>query len=147
MASGFTQKGKLEIGLTNIDLLSDVLKVMLVDNTYVHADTDDFIGDNAAAKEISVSGYVGGFAGAGRKTIASKTLARDGGDTEVEFDFADVVWTSLAAGVTIGGVCLVKEITNDAASIVIAYDELTADVPTNGGNITYQPSAEGMLKF
>ncbi len=151
MASGFTQKGKLEIALQNINLLTDVLVLVLVDDTYVHDDTRDFVDDGTAAdvasKEISVTGYTGGFGGSGRHTLDGRALARDGGDTEIEFDFTDEVWTALGSGVTIGGVALVKEITNDAASIVIAYDELTGNVATNGGNITYQPSAEGMLKF
>ncbi len=148
MASGFTQKGKLEIANQALNLVSEAnLKLMLVDSTYVHNNDDDFISTNAAAKEISVTGYVGGFNGAGRRVPAGRGLARDDPSDEIEFDFTDEVWTALAAGVTIGGVVLIKEITNDAASPVIAYDELTGDVATNGGNITYQPSAEGMLKF
>ncbi len=148
MASGFTQKGKLGVADQSIDIVGGAaIKIMLVDSTYVHSNTDDFVGDNAAAKEISVTGYVGGFAGAGRRVPASRALNRDDAGFEIEFDFADEVWTSLAAGVTIGGVVLIKEITNDAASIVIAYDELSGNVPTNGGNITYVPSSEGMLKF
>lgn len=148
MASGFTQLGKLLIAQQTLDLVADgAIKLMLVDSTYVHNNDDDFVGDNAAAKEISVSGYVGGFAGAGRRVPAGRGLARDDPSDEIEFDFTDEVWTALGAGVTIGGVVLIKEITNDAASVVIAYDELTGDVATNGGNITYQPSAEGMLKF
>ncbi len=152
MASGFTQIGKLLISQQTLDIVADgAIKLVLVDDTYVHDDTRDFTDDataeDVASKEISVTGYVGGFAGAGRRVPASRVLARDGGDTEIEFDFADEVWTALGSGVTIGGVALIKEITNDAASPVIAYDELTGNVATNGGNITYQPSAEGMLKF
>ncbi len=152
MSSGFTQIGKLKIGEQLLNLVSEAsLKLALVNDTYIHDDTRDFVDDataeDVASKEISVTGYVGGFAGAGRRVPASRVLARDGGDTEIEFDFADEVWTALGSGVTIGGVALIVEKTTDADSWVIAYDELTGNVATNGGNITYQPSAEGMLKF
>lgn len=148
MASGFTQKGKLEIANQALNLVTEsALKLMLVDSTYVHDDTDDFVATNAAAKEIAVAGYTGGFAGAGRRVPAGRGLSRDDPGGEIEFDFTDETWTALAAGVTIGGVLLIVEKTNDADSWVVAYDELTGDVPTNNGNIVYQPSAEGMLKF
>jgi hypothetical protein len=150
MASGFTQKGKLEIANQALNLVTEPnLKLVLVDNTYVHNNDTDFVGAalGVGAKEISVSGYVGGFGGAGRRVPAGRGLSRDDAADEIEFDFTDEVWTALGAGVTIGGVALIVEKTNDADSWVVAYDELTGDVPTNGGNITYQPSAEGMLKF
>lgn len=152
MASGFTQKGKLEIANQALNLVTEAnLKLVLVDDTYVHDDTRDLVDDgtanDVASHEIAVAGYVGGFGGAGRRVPAGRVLNRDDAQFEIEFDFNDETWLGLAAGVTIGGVALIVEKTNDADSWVVAFDELSANVPTNGGDITYQPSAEGLLKF
>jgi len=152
MASGFTQIGKLKVATQLLDLVTEAsLKLVLVDATYTHDDTRDFVddatADDVASHEITTSGYVPGFAGAGRHTLDGRVLARDGGDTEIEFDFTDETWTALGTGVTIGGVALVVEKTTDADSWVVAYDDLTGNVATNNGDIVYQPSAEGMLKF
>lgn len=152
MASGFTQKGKLEIASQNLDLVNEAaLKLVLVDDGYVHDDNRDFVDDgtvdDVASHEIAVTGYAGGFGGAGRRVPSTRVLNRDDAGGEIEFDFADETWTGLGSGVTIGGVALIVEKTSDADSWVVAFDDLSQDVPTNGGDITYQPSAEGLLKF
>lgn len=152
MASGFTQKGKLEIAQQALDLINEAsLKLVLVDDTYVHDNTRDFVddgtADDIASHEIAVSGYTGGFGGAGRRVPANRTLSRDDPSEEIEFDFNDETWTALGAGVTIGGVALIVEKTTDGDSWVVAYDELTGNVATNGGDITYSPATEGLLKF
>lgn len=152
MASGFTQKGKLEIAQQNLDLVNEAsLKLVLVDDGYVHDNTRDLVDDGSvddvASHEISVTGYTGGFGGAGRRVPANRVLNRDDPGEEIEFDFDDETWTSLGSGVTIGGVALIVEKTADTDSWVVAYDELSSNVATNGGDITYSPSAEGLLKF
>lgn len=152
MASGFTQKGKLEIAQQALDLITEAnLKVMLVDDAYVHDNTRDFVddgsADDAASHEIAVAGYTPGFGGAGRRVPASRVFNRDDAGLEIEFDFADIVWIGLGTGVTIGGAVLIVEKTSDADSWVVAFDDLAEDKPTNGGDMTYAPSAEGALKF
>ena len=66
----------------------------------------------------------------------------------MEFDFDDEAFGALGNGNndTLGGVGLIREITNDAASPFIAWDD-TGDVTTNGGTITYAVHAEGMINF
>ena len=63
----------------------------------------------------------------------------------VEFDAADLVWTGLNAG-TLGGAVLLKEITNDAASRLIAFNDPT-NLVTNGGDVTLVWDAEGILQW
>ena len=46
-----------------------------------------------------------------------------------------MTWTSLGAGVAISGAVLVKEITNDASSRIIAWLDV-ADTSTNGSDFT-----------
>lgn len=133
-----------------INLLSDTLKVMLVDDTYVGNADDQFVDDGTAndpaSHEISVSGYTGGFGGAGRKTLAGKSIAPDFTDDVAYFDANDVTWTALGAGATIGAALLIREGTNDADSRVIAKFDVT-DTPTNGGDVTLVWHADGLLQF
>ena len=126
-----------------VDLLADAIKVMLVDETYVYAAGHKFVSD-VVADESACTGYTGGCAGAGRKTLAGKARNEDAGNDRIEFDFNDVPWTALAGG-TIGGAIVIKEITNDADSLVIGFLD-PADLLTNGGDVTLVPhAADGAL--
>ena len=59
-------------------------------------------------------------------------------------DCGDITWTGILAG-TIGHIAIVKEITNDGASIVCVIIDV-ADVVTDGGNYTWQVAADGFVK-
>lgn len=144
MASKWYGPGLLKVLNGTIDLVADTLKVMLVDSTYVFSAAHEFVS-SVSGDELSGTGYVGGFAGAGRKTLAGKALTNDAGNSRVEFDFTDPsAWTALNAG-TIGGAIIIKEITNDAASLVIGFLD-PADLVTNGGDVTLVINAEGALQ-
>ncbi len=139
-----------EIAKGNIDLLADTIKIMLVKSGYVADRDHDFIDESGANdpidEELTVSGYTGGFGGAGRKALASKTITEDDANDRAEFDCADITWTALGTGETIAGAIIVKEVTNDADSILIAYLDLT-DTPTNGSDVTLTINAEGVIQF
>lgn len=112
------------------------LKMMLVTSSYSAAKTDTSL-TAAAAAEIAVSGYTGGFGGAGRKSTGTQTITNDTSANIIRVKFpANLTWTALAAGATIAAAVLVKEITNDASSMPIAYFGLTSGVPTNGSDFT-----------
>lgn len=125
-----------------IAFLTDTIKTLLVKSSYTPNVDHDFVSD---VSEISgVSGYTGGFAGAGRKTIASKTITADDTNNRVVMSAASVSYSTLGTGDTIGGQVLTKEITNDAASPIIAFNGLAADVPTNGSTVTWNFHATGI---
>jgi hypothetical protein len=138
MASGFTNAGLYDLARNSIDLDTDTLKLMLAGTGYSNNVSDtvfvDEAGSDLAGAEISVSGYTGGFGGGGRKTV---TITGQANNTDNRADFAinDQTWTALATGATIAFAALIKEITNDAASKVIAVFDVT-DTPTNGGDVT-----------
>ncbi len=149
MATFVYNRGATDIADGSIDLLTDTLKMMLVTASYVPDRDNDFIEEgvnDANEHEISVTGYVGGFGGAGRKTLGTKTVTEDDGNDRVEFDIADITWTALGVGATIAGAIIVKEITNDLASILVAYLDLT-DTPTNGGDIVLNINADGIIQI
>lgn len=134
-----------------INLLSNTIKVMLVDTTYVGNADDDFVDDGTSndpqSKELTgVSGYTGGFAGSGRKTLAGKTITTNDTADRAEFDANDVTWTALGVGGTIGSVIMYKNGTADTDSQLIAKFDVT-DTPTNGSDITVQWNAAGLLNF
>lgn len=148
MASLVFNRAKKEIADGTIDLLSDTLKIMLVDSGYSPDADDEFVNDGAAANELSGTGYASGFAGAGRKTIGNKSIAADDANDRAEFDSTDdQTWSSIDAG-TAAAMVLYKHNTSDADSVVIAYiDTGGFPVVTNGGDLTIQWNAEGILQF
>lgn len=143
MASGFTNKGKHGVLGGTIDLLNDTIKVMLVSaTTNVNADLN-FV-TTIAANELSGTGYTGGFGGSGRKTLASKTVTEDDTNDLAYFDAADTTWTGIDAGTAVMAL-LIKEVTNDADSIVIGWVDIT-DTATNTGDLTIVWAATGLLR-
>lgn len=134
----------------SLDWISDAaIKCGLSTSVHVPAKTDQFVDDVGADDfidgELSGTGYTGGFAGSGRKTLASKTVVWDSANSRVELDAADITWTAIDAG-TIEHATIMKEITNDAATVVIVEVDLATQV-TNGGDITIQWDAEGIVQL
>lgn len=132
MGNSFTATLAGLTGIMNgsIDLDSDTLKVMLVDDTYVFDRTEANIGD-IVDDEVSGTGYTGGFGGAGRKTLANKAVATSG--TEIVLNADAVQWDGIDVG-NIDGAVLVKEVTNDADSIVIGYMPFTTQPYVSDGS-------------
>jgi hypothetical protein len=137
LASGWYNSGKRDIFDGTIDLVNDTIKVMLVNASYTPNADHDFV-DDVSANELSGTGYTAGFGGAGRKTIAGKSFSTDNTNDRAEFTFNAVTWSAINAG-TAAYAILMKEITNDAASRLIAYLDLNPDVVTNGGDFTLTP--------
>lgn len=143
MSSILTNGGRLRLLNGTVVLLSSTIKAVLLNNSYVPDKDHEFISD-VVASEISGTGYASGFSGSGRKTLASKTLTKDNSIDRVIFDAADIAWTGLDAG-TVAFIALCVEVTNDAASPVIAVIELSAPILTNGSTFTWQIPATGIF--
>jgi hypothetical protein len=100
--------------------------------------------NQVSASELSGTGYVGGFGGAGRKALASKTITEDDTNDRGTYDAADPsAWTGLNAG-TIGGVIVIKENTTDADSDLLAFID-TNDLVTNGSDVTFNIATAGLF--
>jgi hypothetical protein len=140
MASGLFNQAMVDILKGAIDFDTDTLKVMLVTSSFVFdpdtqvVDTGgDDVNDPSYCEIAPASGYVGGFAGSGRKTVAVEVVKDDEGNlVNVLFESGgNTTWESVAAGVTVGGAILIKEATDDTDSRVIGWFEIT-DTATNG---------------
>jgi hypothetical protein len=134
-----------QIGLGNVDWVNDTLKVMFVTASYVanrdHVFVEEGVND-ANQHEIVCTGYTGGFAGAGRKSLASKTITQDDPNDRVVFDAADftggTTWSSLGNGTnaTIAGAIVIKEVTADTDSLLICYLDFTeSTLATNSSDV------------
>lgn len=104
------------------------------------------VGD---AVEVTSTGYVGGFAGAGRLSLASKTLAVDQANNRAEFDCANLVWTAIsqAAAEVWAALLIAKELTDDASSPVLGKIDTATGLPLtpNGSDITLTIDAQGLF--
>jgi hypothetical protein len=143
MASGWYNSGKRDVADGTISLVSDTIKCILVTSSYTPNPDHDFADD--LTNELSGTGYTGGFAGSGRKTLTSKSWSTDNTNDRTEFTATIPAWTAINAGSPKYAI-LVKEITNDAATRLIGYLDL-GTVTTNGGDLTITANAEGLLQI
>lgn len=128
-----------------IDLNADDIRVALL-MTNTNADTVaqsavDFVDDITTLDEMDGSGYV-------RKALATEAVNRDDANNRAEFDADDVVWTALGAGTrAMQGALVFKFVTDDTASIPIAWIEFSSPVTADGTDFTIQWNAEGILQL
>ena len=133
MASGDFSRGVLKIFDGTVDLDTAVLKLMFLKSTYTYDPDHDQVSD--LTEITGVSGYTGGFAGAGRKT-AVITLTEQVANNRVVVIIGDLTWTTLGTGDTIGGAALIFETGGtDGNSIPLCFFDVT-DFPTNGSDVT-----------
>jgi hypothetical protein len=144
-----------------IDLVGDAtIKMMLCNSTHVPDRDDDFVddggADDASDGEIgTVDNYTGGFAGAGRKALASKSFVTDKTNDRSEFQVATaVVWTALGGTTddTITTAVVIKEVSVDTDSPVLGQIDTSTGSPslpftTNGSTLTLTPNAEGLFQI
>lgn len=142
MASGAYNKGVTDLLDGTNPFLTTTLKMLLVSTATAYTfNPDDDVADAGGANDVvdaetNVSGYTRGWGGAGRKTLASKTVTEDDANNRVILDAADVTWTALATGQTLAAAIIVKEGgANDTTTRLFFYLDFT-DTPTNGGDIT-----------
>jgi len=153
MASTFYNGGMAALLSAGSPFLSTTVKCILVATAtpYTFNKDDDFVDESGANDvidaEVSVSGYTGGFAGAGRKTLASKTVTADDTNDWASLDAADftggTTWSALGAGETIEAAVFVEEITNDAASRLLIYLD-PGNLATNGSDMDLSFHANGL---
>jgi hypothetical protein len=140
--------GKLAVltsGLTGL-----TIKAMLVTSGYVFDPDHLVVADTSpGSNELSGTGYVAGFAGAGRKTLGSGALALDLVGDRASYDAADLTWTAITAG-TAAALILYLSKTSDSDSPLLAYiDSGGFPKVTNGSDLQIQWSSSplGVLEL
>jgi hypothetical protein len=142
MASAWYDSGLLEVLDGSTNLTTDVIKVLLADASYVPSKAHEF-ADDVSGDELSGTGYAGGFAGAGRKTLAGKAFANAA--NLISFTANAVTWSGIDAG-TAAWAIIIREVSTDADSPILGYLD-HADLVTDGGDIVLTPNAGGMLEL
>jgi len=144
MASSQYTKGLLKIINGNIDLLTDDLKLVLVDtgtptgNYTVDLDIHEFLSDVSSSWRISTS------ANLDTKTITIDTTPNP---DQVMFDCADGTFTSVT-GTSTEAVVLYKDTGAAGTSPLIAYfDGASVALTPNGNDVNYTISASGLLRW
>ncbi len=143
MSSLLTLRGLHSMISGAVDLTNDTIKVMLLDTSFTPASTYDYVSE-ISSDELTGTGYVAGYGGSGRKTLASKTFTISEADGTVVFDAADVSWATITAG-TAQHAAIIKEVTNDAASPIICFVSFTPRV-TAGNTLTVAWSSNGIFR-
>lgn len=152
-AAGAFSNGVEAILNGTIDMDTTELKLMLVQDTFTFDPDDQFVDDgdanDLASHECNATGYTGGFAGADRN-VCAVTVTEQTANNRVVCIPTDETYSAIggAANNTLEGAALIREITNDAASIPIAWLEFTATVTTNGSDITVDnDGTNGNIRF
>jgi hypothetical protein len=126
-----------------VNFATDTIEIIIVKSTYV-PDRDDTNSVYAAAEITGVSGYTGGYGGAGRKVLASKTITNDTALNRTVYDAADPSTWTLGTGDTVGGYIIGKKgAASDATAVPLFFLEET-DFPTNGSPVSLAFDAAGI---
>lgn len=119
--------GLYNVFRTNIDLLNDTIKVMLVTTGYSFSPAHTKVSQ-VAVGELNTLGYIGGFGGRGRMPLIHKTITMG---PPAAFNAAGLIWHNIARveNVVINAAVLIRELINDEESTPIAYITLSK-IPT-----------------
>lgn len=114
----------------SINFGSDTIKATLVKTAYTYSSAHDYIDDVSAGNRVATV------------TLASKTT------TGGAFDSADLTFSAVAAGSTVGGIWLWKDTGTESTSPLVAWFDTNASsaaisIATNGSDITVTVNASG----
>jgi len=134
---------KTKLLSADIDLNADDIRVLMVmSNTTADTEEDKvFIDDFTTLDECDGANYA-------RKALEDEAVAADEANDRGEFDVTDVTWTALGVGTRQNvGIVIFKHVNDDTDSIPILYiDSGGFPFDGNGGNVTSQWNAEGILQ-
>lgn len=151
MSSFVYDNAKAKFHDGTLDWDTNTFKIMAVTSGYTadqtHVNVSSVV---SASNEITGTGYVRGFGGAGRKTLTSNTAYVNTALHRAEMKSAGVVtWTGLNAG-TIAAFIIIKENTSDADSLLVAYIDAasisTLPLVTNGSDVSITFDATGVFR-
>lgn len=124
--------GKKERLAGTINLTSDTIKIMLLNDTYTPDPDDDYVDDIVAKELVNDEGT-----GYERKTLANKTFTEDDENDKGIFDADNVLYSAIDTTLDIAVIVIFKDTGNDATStLILAIDTMTGlPKATNGSDI------------
>ena len=157
MANTITNRFKALGMIGTIDILAGAgVKWMICDDVtaYTIDNADDFVDEAGANDPIDAeyagTNYTGGFGGASRTVLGSRARVEDDANDRAEFDAADKTFSAIGSrGESINQLLIIDETGEaaDTAADLIASLDSNLPVTTNGGDVTFQPDAQGLLQF
>lgn len=153
MASTITDEGLFRVisrAAGTVNLESVVIKAMLLNTAFA---SDFTLAQMKAVRfaseinsyECSGVGYVPGFGGSGRQTVAGKAVSKDTVNHLVKYTNGAVTFPGYGAD-AVGFIALVVVGTNDADSPVLFLID-NADVAQTGSDLRWTPPAGGVCSF
>lgn len=140
MADVIQNSFKKHIMNGGIDLDTDTIKVMLLDDNHSQdQDAHEFI-DDVSANEVSGTGY-----SAGGAALANKAVTQDNTDNEGVFDADDLTWSS--SSITARYAAIYKDTGTPGTSPILAILDFGEDKTSTSGNFTIQWADEGILNI
>lgn len=144
-ASVFYHQAFVELATANLNLVSGVIRDMLLTGSTTTPDNPDheFVDD--------ISADEGAHASYGRVTLGTKAMTDDDVNNRAEWSFADVVHATLnAAFGTVTAMASYLQVGGDDATpgndILICLWDI-ADTAPDGSDFTLQPGSEGAVQF
>ena len=135
-------KSRMMSALMDLDEAGDDMRVvMCMTNTTADTDVDADNTGTYTLDEMDGANYA-------RKTCDNQTVSTDDANDRAEFDFDDLVYTSLGNGTRQAqGILIHEHITNDAGSFPLAWIDFSATINPGGSTLTIVINAEGAVQL
>lgn len=135
-------KSRLMSALMDLDEAGDDMRIiMCMTNTTADTDVDVDNTGSYTLDEMDGANYA-------RKTCDNQTVSTDDASDRAEFDFDDVVYTSLGNGTRQAQGILIHEfITDDAGSFPLAWIDFSSIINPGGSTLTIVINAEGAVQL
>lgn len=161
MANGWHTTGKVrcwagaagEVDVLTADVICFAMESITaydLDDEFVNT-AAPFVLGRAGVTEVTSTGYTGGFGGADRLSLTTKSIAVDLPNNRAEFFCDDITWTAIsqAAAETWVAFGFAAEITSDALSPMLWFIDTATGLPLtpNGSDITITIDAEGLAQI
>lgn len=160
MANGWHTTGKVRCwhgAAGEVDVINDIIIAFAMEAISGYDLDDEFVNDTnitlgrAGVTEVTSTGYAGGFEGADRLTLTTKSIAVDLPNNRAEFFCDDITWTAIsqAGSETWVAFGFAQELTSDALSPMLFFIDTATGIPLtpNGSDITITIDAEGLAQI
>ncbi len=130
---------------------SDIRAMLVMENTT--ADTEEDKTTLTGPSGFTTLGELDGGGGYARITLTSKVVNEDTANNRAEFVATDITFSACNVGTNkVAAILLFLHVNNDADSVPVAYIDTVSSGPTfpfwtNGGDVTVQWNAEGILQI
>jgi hypothetical protein len=140
MANVVFNSFKRDNAISNINLLTDTIKLMLVTSAYT-PNQDTHTKRSDVTNEVVGSGYT-----AGGVTLANKTVTQNNATNAADFDADDI--TIPSATITARGAVLYKSRGGaSSADELIGYLDFGSDITSTAGNFVINFNAAGIINL